>query len=358
MRNKKNRADLDKLFILGAGASLAASKINHRSNKIPTYQSPLDSEFPIRISALDLQRPNWVAEAKEKVVSNFRPDGEFEDFGLEQSIIRQLGLLELFESLHPRRSRNQISPQKWLNLLSHLICTILRRARENRSKPYKTLIDKYFPSDKPIEELSNRIITFNYDTLLDDHLLEDRDITDIYFDTIRSRRDRPSKAKQNHPLLLKLHGSINWRCSENDLKSIIEGPQEEITEYQVDRVWVDNSSPPSPKDEVSPFIMPPLPSKPITSIKLFNWLWTRAYEYLYEAKELVIVGYSLPETDGVAEAMFGSFHNNDLERIILVDPSTSTLDRWRDVLGRTGLRKLRWTYYESLSDFLENESVA
>jgi len=357
MRNKDNRINIEKLFVLGAGASLAASKINTRTNKVPTYQTPLDSEFPLRISTLDLKRPNWISDAKEKVVSKFRPDGNFEDFRLEQSIIRQLGLLELFESLHPRRSRNQISAQEWLNLLSHLICIILRRARENRSKLYREIIDRYFPSDKSVDELSNRIITFNYDTLLDDHLLKSRDITDIYFDTIRSRRDRPSKADQNHPLLLKLHGSINWRCSEEDLKSIIEGPQEEVSEYQVERVWVDNSSPPSPSDEVSPFIMPPLPSKPITSIKLFNWLWTRAYEYLYEASELIIIGYSLPETDGVAEAMFGSFHNKQLERIILVDPSTNTLDRWREVLGRTGLRKLRWTYYESLSDFLENESA-
>lgn len=355
MKNNANLLDVNKLFILGAGASLAASEIKSKKNKIPTYQSPLDSEFAFRIANLDLQRPGWVEDAKNTVVKKFRPDGDFSEHNLEQSIIRQLNLLELFKALHPRRSRNQIDPSKWLNLLAHLICIVLRRARENRKGLYKQIVEKYFPAESEIEDIKNRIITFNYDTLLDSHLQKTREITDIYFDEIRTRRDRKSTATQNHPLLLKLHGSINWRCSEEDLKSIIGFSDNQNEDYEIDRIWVDDSSPPLPEDEVSPLIMPPLPSKPITSIELFKWLWTRAYEYLHEAKELIVIGYSLPPTDGVAESMFSSFIANKLERIIIVDPSTQALDRWRDVLGRAGYGKLRWTYYGSMSDFIEHE---
>jgi hypothetical protein len=115
---------------------------------------------------------------------------------------------------------------------------------------------------------------------------------------------------------------------------------------------VDGSSSPSPKDKTSPLIIPPLPTKPITSVKLFQWLWTRAYEYLHSARELVVVGYSLPKADQVAESMFGSFRPSRLERVVVIDPSTAALDRWRTVLKRAGLAGLSWVYYECLADYL------
>ena len=78
--------------------------------------------------------------------------------------------------------------------------------------------------------------------------------------------------------------------------------------------------------------VPPLPSKPITSIQLFNWLWMQAYEYLHEARELIIVGYSLPAADQMADSLFGSFVTTRLEGVVVVDPHTAALDRWRQVL--------------------------
>ena len=111
-------------------------------------------------------------------------------------------------------------------------------------------------------------------------------------------------------MLLKLHGSINWRCSEHDFRSIIEGPRIGEGTHEIDAAWIDDSGPPRPDDDVSPLIIPPLPAKPITSARLLKWLWTRAYEYLHEARELLIVGYSLPVADQMAEAMFGSFRSS------------------------------------------------
>lgn len=358
MRNSANRKSIEKLFVLGAGASLAASAVETRDGRAPTYQAPLDAEFASRIAGLERERPRWVSASRDTVVSKYRPRGGFATYRLEDAILQQLGLLELFQTLHPRRSRDQIHPHEWLNHLSHLICVVLRQSRENKTGLYKKLVEQYFPAATAMGDLANRIITFNYDTLLDSHLLESREITDVYFDTIRARRDRLATAGQQHPLLLKLHGSINWRCAESDLRSIIEGPRREEESYDISAVWTDTSGPPEPNDEVSPLIVPPLPTKPITSVRLFRWLWTRAYEYLHEARELIVVGYSLPAADRVARSMFGSFTSSRLKRVVIVDPSTAAFDRWRDVLRRTGLTGLRWTYYESLGDFLGRDTAS
>lgn len=357
MRNRANRKQVETLFVLGAGASLAASMIKTRDGRPPTYQAPLDAEFAGRIANLALEKPAWVRASRDAVVSKFRPSGDFSDYRLEDAILRQLGLLELFKTLHPRRSRAQIDPHEWLNHLSHVMCVVLRRTRENSSALYSRLVEAYFPPSIPVSELNNRIITFNYDTLLDTHLLKTRDATDVYFATIRARRDRPARADQDSPLLLKLHGSINWRCSEGDLRSIIEGPRVEEDAYEIEAVWTDVSAPPEPEDDVSPLIIPPLPTKPITSIRLFKWLWTRAYEYLHEARELFVVGYSLPVADDMADSMFGSFNSTRLERVVIVDPRTAAIDRWRDVLRRAGLTSLRWTFYESLSGCIDGEAA-
>jgi SIR2-like protein len=355
VRNHANRKTVDKLFVLGAGASLAASKVSTRDGSSSTYQAPLDAHFAARIAGLDLTRPSWVKDARHEVVSKFRPTGDFADYRLEVAILRQLSLLELLKSLHPRRSRKQVESHEWLNLVSHLICVVLRRSRENSAGLYERLASEFFPTEAKLEEIDNRIITFNYDTLLDTHLLAHRAPAEVYFDSIQERRDRASSIQHDSPLLLKLHGSINWRCAEEDLRSIIEGPDGEEDFYRIKTVWVDNSGAPKPVDKTSPLIIPPLPSKPITSVQLFNWLWTRAYEYLHEARQLIIVGYSLPPADQMADSLFGSFWTSRLEDVVIVDPSTAALDRWRKVLGRAGLSGLRWTYYEAFVDFFDRE---
>lgn len=355
MRISSNRYPVDRLFVLGAGASVAASAVSKKDGSTSVYQTPLDIEFPKRIANIALKRPSWVREAAALVASKFRPEGGFEKYPLEEGILRQLGLLQFFDAIHPKRSRDQIEPSEWLDLLSHLICVVLRRARENSYAAYSELVERRFPSTKDVGELHDRIISFNYDTLLDSVLLERREATDLYFDEIRSRRDRPSEQAQPAPLLLKLHGSINWRCHQNDLQTIIAGQQTEEGVHEIPAIWLDQTRAPSPNDDISPLIIPPLPSKPITSVKIFKWLWTRAYEYLYEAKQLVVIGYSLPNADQLATSMFGAFNPSRMERVVIVDPSTRALDRWRTVLKRTGLGRVRWSYFESLRDYIEVE---
>ncbi len=82
----------------------------------------------------------------------------------------------------------------------------------------------------------------------------------------------------------------------------------------------------------SPLIIPPIPNKRITSSPIFSHLWTKAFEYLYEAKKIVIVGYSCPATDVMARSMFNQFHNKETTDIYIVDPDSNVLGSYEKLM--------------------------
>ena len=153
-------------------------------------------------------------------------------------------------------------------------------------------------------------------------------------------------------LIIKLHGSVNWRCSTKEFNKLVNKSHSNEEVYYLDSVWYSRSGSPSPSDNTSPLIIPPLPLKPITQIKLFCFLWTKAYEYLHEAKELIICGYSLPDADYLAQSLFGNFSNKSIKQVTVVDPDPSILKKWRNLLRRKNVNtKARWTYYESFEEY-------
>jgi len=186
--------------------------------------------------------------------------------------------------------------------------------------------------------------------LLDQHLLKRYKPQQVYFDAIADDRDgdRVFTGKERNPLLIKLHGSINWRCSTDEYGTMLDPPQQEEP-YPVNLVWTSDSGT-APDDDVSPCIIPPLPSKPLAQIKLFRFLWTRACEYLHEARQIVICGYSLPPTDSMAMSLFGNIRNKKLERVTVVDPNPAILTRWRELLIHKPNSIKEWVYN---ADFLE-----
>lgn len=346
MKRSENRLKVKKLFVLGAGASYCAS-----TSRGVQKQSPLDKDFCGRLESLDVSKPYWVNESRDKINKAWKDHIPFKKFGLEQAIIRHLGNAEFIDAIHKRKRTASLSSAEYLNHLSHLVCYVLRKARENRGAPYELFVDKYLSE----EGTKNRVITFNYDELLDKHLLEMYTTRELYFDkmdlgSVSARREQ----KYPDPVLVKLHGSVNWRCAKDDLTSIVNGDAFSGKEYIINKVWHSGRGTPSPNEDASPLIIPPLPVKPITSIKLFCFLWTKAYEYLHEARELVICGYSLPEADRLAQSMFANFTNKKLKSIIIVDPNPEILSKWRDLFRRSSISNdARWTYFESFSEYVK-----
>lgn len=285
---------------------------------------------------------------------------DFWSGGLEASIIKRVADYDMLSSLHPTQSKKKISNPEYLNWLSHLITDYLKKCKSNRSGDTRKFVEHVFPTHTKYDDINSRIITFNYDVIIDRILLERGwSRQRIYFDRIASREADGTRRNTTDafpdPLLLKLHGSLNWRCTKKNFENIITGkthPTEKIP------VWIDDSRLPTPHDNESPLIIPPIPNKPITSSPIFRHLWTKAFEYLHSAKKIVIVGYSCPNTDVMARSIFSQFRNMNATDIYVVDPGVSALSNYVELMHGRVKKHIRWHYYRGLSEYIENEISA
>jgi hypothetical protein len=201
------------------------------------------------------------------------------------------------------------------------------------------------------------VITFNYDTILDSELIASGRIDEdsLYFDrlgkdeesacTVLDRRVR----KQPFPLIVKLHGSINWRVKEESFTTVVEGTCDRSDRIPI---WLDWGSTPSTNEPTCPLIVPPLPSKPITRSSIFCHLWQCALEYLHEAKRIIIVGYSCPATDSFAVSLLENIRNENLREVIVVDPDIAALKKYRSLLSGGIPDRVRWVYFDSLKAYM------
>jgi len=114
----------------------------------------------------------------------------------------------------------------------------------------------------------------------------------------------------NNPdlLLLKLHGSVNWKLKLGHTSRI--NPEDVIHLQNWYRhgacalEWT-ASMPSLELADPMPFLVPPVLSKSeIMTEPLLNLIWTKAREALREAKRVIFVGYSLPATDIAARFLF------------------------------------------------------
>ena len=113
---------------------------------------------------------------------------------------------------------------------------------------------------------------------------------------------------KNSMLLLKMHGSLNWRiqkCHKNPyiMNSILH--HEKWIKYNyilgdtVDIKAIDIHM------EPDPFIVPPLLTKELFKRQpILRSVWLLAYEKLKRAKNIIFIGYSFPKTDIISEFLF------------------------------------------------------
>lgn len=345
MKTSHNRYKLNRLFIIGAGASRCAST--------DAKKAPLDKEFCEEISSLDTVRPSWVAQSKEIVCGKWAYPTPFEHMGLEEAVLRQMSHFEFVDAIHPGRRPTSISGSEYLNHVAHLITFILRRSKETSVRLYSNFVNKAFAASR-ISEIDDRIITFNYDDLLDKHLISRFPMQEVYFDRMkRYRSDRDRRVERfEHPLLIKLHGSVNWRCETKDFKRIIDTKYRATTKDDFINIWYSEKGYSAPSDSVSPLIIPPLPTKPITEFGIFRFLWTKAYEYLHEAKEIIVSGYSLPNTDQLAYSLFSNFVNRSIDKVTVVDIDAQVLGKWRQLLDRHNIQIKEWVWESDFYDYV------
>jgi hypothetical protein len=367
MRKRKNRKKISTVFVLGAGTSKSLTDGHSNTSKI----APLDKEFTKRILETNCQtRHRWVNEARDRIIKDWLYHVNLTEVGLEKAIAQQISDLDFLKAIHPRRGNQLRSTIDYLEDITHLISFVLSKARIKNKTIMDKFISDYFNYEHP-DVCPNRIITFNYDTLIDDHLLNRfKQPEYIYFDRIapnginaRSRRE----LQYRFPLLLKLHGSVNWKCNKDEYTKIFIPPTNNGSNrtrtyntndcHYIENIWLDNKID-NPGDEVFPLIIPPIPDKPITNVAIFKYLWSFAFEYLHDCNEIVISGYSLPETDNLATSLFSKFENKSLNKITIIDPSSDTISKWMNLFHRKQISSHKVEYYPDFCEFVQNAESA
>ena len=357
MKRSVNRQPIDTLYIIGAGASKALTDVQTRKeNPHARNTTPIDKDFLARLYHFSFKQ-GWQKKSLEELRSGWLGTDDFTRRGLEEAIIKRVADYDMLSALYPEKSRKKRSNEDYLNHLSHLVADHLIKSRSNSSGDTKKFVSNIFPTGKKPESYKNRVVTFNYDLILDRPLLE-RGISKrkVYFDRLGSQKEdgirRKSDEKFLHPLLLKLHGSVNWRCERQYFNQIVSGTVDDSERIPI---WSVDGPCPTPDDDESLLIIPPVPNKPITRASIFRMLWTTALEYLHEAKKIVIVGYSCPKTDVLAQSVFTQFRNMNATDIYIADPASDALPRYHELFSGRVKKSVRWHYYSGFHQYIENE---
>ena len=153
--------------------------------------------------------------------------------------------------------------------------------------------------------------------------------------------------------ILKLHGSLNWYSTHTSADvpraSILSRdkrfritPRKEILSSM-------RMSTGKRKLHTFPLIVPPVTSKSSMIHQDLDGIWTHAEEMIAAANELLVFGYSCPQTDyESANLLRRSTARNSSDLVLsIIDPNPHVLVRYASV---TGLQKLR--YYRSVAAYL------
>jgi hypothetical protein len=182
------------------------------------------------------------------------------------------------------------------------------------------------------------IISFNYDSVPERALIETAEARGVDFGD-RLYGLELSLAFEDFPLILKLHGSSNWK---------VEGDNE--FRGSRTKTWEDLDKQPgylgfTGKGTVFPIFLPFWEKR----IEEGMWrdLWRLAYFRLGKTRTLLVWGYSLPTTDVKAQQLF-KLALGRLERLCVIDLARATRERWRELLPDAPY----WEY-DTAKDFLK-----
>ena len=204
-KTSQNAEKITRVWVLGAGASIDGAKKANRA-------APSDFDFLKSVSDYfgDSRVKRINAVLWNRVEKGFSiTQSKWAEGGLEEGIRKRISRFEanrLFD-----RARNSgngkptITNDDFLADLNELIRWWLGGLKANANGSIKDLVDTVVSSGG-----KEKIVTFNYDTLVEDCLakigISESDAIDL------KNLQRSRAANSFTPLLLKMHGSVSWVC--------------------------------------------------------------------------------------------------------------------------------------------------
>lgn len=326
------------VFIFGAGASRQAG-------------GPLMGDFLDRADELRRQQSNAsIQEAIREFDDVFNAiselHGVFAKSYLDLDNIEALfGAIEMGVMLGKFADREEGD----IKSLRNSLITLIYKTLENTIKfpvskthveppdPYNKFVQLLYDmkaSRRHSEPLDVSFITFNYDLALDYALH-----CSLGYDYGLNQKE------PRFPLLLKLHGSINWgvckKCSE-----VIPYHFKDVSFNLLDDVYSVSMDLGSNLDRLShcdneilgpPLIVPPTWNKTECQGQILS-VWRWAAKCLEAAENIFVIGYSLPETDSFFRYLFalGSESRTQIKRFWVFNPDSKgqVEKRFRELIGR------------------------
>lgn len=220
------------------------------------------------------------------------------------------------------------------------------------------------------------IITFNYDMLLEAALLNHK----MYFrneyknpmfnrnffpeerlpwtygvpfkDVKCDEKYRVEDEPKAEVYLLKMHGSFNWglclETKEMTMYSPVPAPWF-YKEFYRNKYKCHGGSHVS-----QPLLIPPVREKDI-DIPGLQKIWDKARSFLESAREVHIIGYSLPDVDTGAQELFSQCLKHSLTRLVLVNPNPAHRQKFKRILA---CQASEIHEYNSFKEYLINEYKA
>jgi hypothetical protein len=188
-------------------------------------------------------------------------------------------------------------------------------------------------------QMQDSVITFNYDTALDYCLVEKFPRVDYGLGEGENEGGFP---------LLKLHGSLNWascKVCKRTVSRPVELKERGVGHNTTRRFFLADPDPGECCNQrrLYPAIVPPSWDKAEYRASVGS-VWKRAASVLAAARNVVIIGYSLPESDSFFRYLFalGTVGPELLERLWLINPSEEVCDRFERLVGPGAQRRFRW----------------
>lgn len=207
------------------------------------------------------------------------------------------------------------------------LALLLAKLKMNFARRITNARDKAFPNDDLAHLAAHCVengitcITFNYDDIFDQALTEANTgygnpacrywhpdggygfTCKASYDTVEATQ---MSMDETSMLLLKLHGSVNWRGRRGapqpyGLEDILH--HERWLRTPLDRTSLFEKI--EPRLDPEPLIVPPvLVKSSLVEEQILQLVWLQAYEELAEAERVIFVGYSFPVTDLAATFLF------------------------------------------------------
>jgi len=319
------------MLILGAGASIGAAKFPIENSwretlaRMPSGDNFFYDLFSLEksgncnkrlLNILGLTHEglnNLIVRAwgLKKNLNYFDPE-EWKQINIEEVFT----FLDIGSRMYPRNTRYQKAFKICRSSLTSFITTLL--SIKSDGFHCENLLDLLFDL-KPTDS----IISFNWDTIADFTIQKaGLPIYSGYLDLMTKDSIRVSDFSEC-PVLLKLHGSLNWIVCPNPKCLLYCKPRLAVKGKKLLRFIEIQKCPQCGNKHGEPFIVPPTSQKFICRGTFLHKLWLIARKKLPSCKRLIFVGYSFPATDFYSEWLFRQIYFIDGQQpeIIVVNPA-------------------------------------